>query len=471
MTLRARNRIGRFSYQSERLSTIAKVSAQIVFLTLYLGLIYGRQPVELQVSPDVKSVRILVDGRESAVLKAPPWRASVDLGPAFEPRGLVAIAYDRDGDEIARTSQIINLPRPSAELTLGLQADDKGIPVSVALRWEHVFAAKPSNATISVDGKKLRVDEQYHARLPTLDREHPHVVEAELSFADGVVARRELVIAGGPAGDSISTELTPVVFTGKPSPNQGTLDGCLSVNGTAIQTRAVETPDAQLLVVRDPDVVEVLAALDPTRRRGRSWRELQSMRNRMPLDSGTKMSYTWPIATRLEAAGHIPSNVFLRSAIIPSSDAGMLGFLTLSYSEAAGQGWVSQPNAHLRFADAVAVAGLNASTGAHRRAVVLVLSKSADQSTMEPALVRRYLAAIGVPLFVWSLTGPRADLATSWGEVDDISTMKQFAAAVDRLRASLASQHVVWVASDPLNALRIEADPRCGVTPLAHLGH
>ncbi|HEX7677548.1 MAG TPA: hypothetical protein VF713_05450, partial [Thermoanaerobaculia bacterium] len=123
-----------------------------------------------------------------------------------------------------------------------------------------------------------------------------------------------------------------------------------------------------------------------------------------------------------------------------------------------------------RFADAVAVAGLNASAGSHRRAVVLVLSRFADQSTIEPASVRHYLESIGVPLFVWSLTGPRPDLAASWGEIDDISNPRQFRAALERLRASLASQHIVWVASDPLSALHVEADPRCGVTPLAKLG-
>src|SRR5260370_11453968 len=61
------------------------MSAQIVFISLYLGLIAGRQPVELQAGPSVKSVRVLVDGREAAVLQSPPWRAIVDLGPAFQP--------------------------------------------------------------------------------------------------------------------------------------------------------------------------------------------------------------------------------------------------------------------------------------------------------------------------------------------------------------------------------------------------
>ena len=182
------------------------------------------------------------------------------------------------------------------------------------------------------------------------------------------------------------------------------------------------------------------------------------------------MSYTWPVITHLESEGHIPANVFQRSAIVSSSDSGMLAFLTLSYEAANGGTTPIDTRGRRRFADAVAVAGLNAISGAHRRAVVLVLSRSADQSSIEPAAVRRYFDLIGVPLFVWSPAGPRPELAKSWGEVDDTSDVTKFPAAVERLRASLASQRVVWIASDPLSALRIEADPRCGVTPLAHLG-
>lgn len=446
------------------------MSSQIVFLTLYLGLIAGRQPVELQVGTDVKSVRILVDGHESAVLKAPPWRAIVDFGPAFAPRGVVAVAYDRDGDEVGRTSQTINLPRPSAELTIGLQNDDKGIPVSVALRWEHVFAAKPLRASIIIDGKKVPVDKHFHAGIPPLDPAHPHLIEAAMQFDDGVTARRELVIAGGPVSDSISSELTPIVLSGRTLGTQEMLDGCLSLNGAPVQARAVETAEAQVHVMREPDNGEVLAALDPPQHARRSWRDAAQWSHRMPLDRGTTMSYTWPVITHLESAGHIPANIFQRSGIVSSSESGMLAFLTLSY-EAANKGTTPiDTKSRRRFADAVAVAGLNASTGAHRRAVVLVLSRSTDQSSIEPAAVRRYLDSIGVPLFVWSPAGPRPDLAKSWGEVDDISTVTRFSAAVERLRASLASQHVVWIASDPLSALRIEADPRCGVTPLAHLG-
>jgi hypothetical protein len=450
------------------------VPAQIVFLTLYLGLMAGRQTIEVQVSPEVKSVRFLIDGRDAAVIEAAPWSANVNFGPPFEPHELVAVAYDRDGDETGRTSQIINLPRPPAELTIGLEtveSDEQKVPVAAALRWEHVFAAKPSDATIRIDGQKIRVDAAFRARLPRLDAAHPHVIAAEMRFDDGFVARRELVIAGGAVADSVSTELTPVAFSGKPPEK---FDGCLTSNGGPVETREVETPEADVFIVREPDLTEVRTVLDPRRITALGSQNSLLTRHWASLDPGTTMRYVWPVAQLVAESGHIPSSIFEMSVVISSSDAGMLTFLTNSYDSAnrVVRRSVRDPkNNPRRFADAVAVAGVNAITGAHRRAVVLLLSRTPDASGAQPAGVRHYLSTVGVPLFVWSLTGPRPDLSTSWGEVDDISTAPRFQAAVQRLRASLASQHIVWIASDPIKALRVDADPRCGITPLARLGH
>ena len=61
-------------------------------------------------------------------------------------------------------------------------------------------------------------------------------------------------------------------------------------------------------------------------------------------------------------------------------------------------------------------------------------------------------------------------VSTEWGDIEDISTPNRLRLAVERLRSTLASQRVVWISSDPLTALRVDADPRCGITPLAHLG-
>jgi hypothetical protein len=452
------------------------VPAQIVFLTLYLGLIGGRQPIEVQVGPDVKSVRLLVNGRESAVLKAAPWSAMVDLGTAFEPAEVVAIALDHDGDELGRISQLINLPRPAAELTMTLQTDQKGRPLSVILGWEHVYAAKPSLATITVDGKSVPVDARFHAPLAMIDPANPHVIAAEMRFADGSVARRELVIAGGAVSDSISTELTPVAVSGKRFAKNASLEGCLSVNGVPVRAGALEKPEALVFVVREPNGGEVTAAIDPDHFLHHGWRDSQQERHRrMPLDQGTTMRYTWPIVRRYQTAGHVPSNIFDSSTSLSSSDAGMVGLLTMAYDAEAATFPLRpvEPGSQRRFADAVAVAGLNAIAGGRRRAVVLVVdcffALSRDRSTADPAAVRHYLQSVGVPLFVWSVSGPRPDLEAAWGDIDDISSPNQFRAAVERLRDSLASQRIAWIASDPLTALHVKADPRCGVTPLAHL--
>ncbi|MGH9365729.1 MAG: hypothetical protein ACRD1B_10780, partial [Thermoanaerobaculia bacterium] len=63
-----------------------------------------------------------------------------------------------------------------------------------------------------------------------------------------------------------------------------------------------------------------------------------------------------------------------------------------------------------------------------------------------PAAVRRYLAAIRVPFFVWSLKSPATQpLASRWGAVEDVSSLPRLGTAVLRLKSELASQRIVWV--------------------------
>src|SRR5579872_6983952 len=88
------------------------VPAHLVFISLFLGLVSGRQMVELHADPAVKSIGILVGNQEVARLTQPPWRQEVDLGAELVPRELAAIGYDEKGEEIARATQVLNLPRP-----------------------------------------------------------------------------------------------------------------------------------------------------------------------------------------------------------------------------------------------------------------------------------------------------------------------------------------------------------------------
>src|SRR5205823_2798883 len=176
---------------------------------LFLGLISGRREVDLQAGPAVKSIRILLDGRQVAELQKEPWSAIVDFGTVITPGELVAAGYDDDGKEVARESQLVNLPHPTADFVIVLRHDEKGAPASAELRWKHLLGSAPLTSSLEVDGKNVSLDSAMRATLPHLDRGQLHLIAATISFHDGVVARRELVV-GGANGDTAETQLTPI---------------------------------------------------------------------------------------------------------------------------------------------------------------------------------------------------------------------------------------------------------------------
>jgi hypothetical protein len=113
----------------------------------------------------------------------------------------------------------------------------------------------------------------------------------------------------------------------------------------------------------------------------------------------------------------------------------------------AARGPLPGPGIRVRLADAVAVSGLEATTENRRRAVLLVLSaQEKDGSRYDPALVRRYLAALRVPLFVWCVGQPEpGSAATAWGKVEVLKSDDDLQRAFESLRDTLASQRIVMV--------------------------
>src|SRR6266487_2454772 len=175
------------------------------------------------------------------------------------------------------------------------------------------------------------------------------------------------------------------------------------------------------------------------------------------------MRFLWPIPKRFAESGNQRASLLFDSSVDASASTfGLVWFLTRLYNDSYEERQL--------FADAVAVAGLRSIAERRRRAVVLVLSKRQDSSANNPRVVRHYLDTIGVPLFVWSLTGSRPDLADVWGEVQDVSSLDALRAAADKLRDNLAAQRIAWVDVDPLRALRLRADSRCGLATVARHG-
>jgi hypothetical protein len=145
--------------------------------------------VTLQADAEVTSIRLLLDGNAVANLTARPWEAAVDFGHGIQPHELIAVGFDATGAEIARATQPINVPRPSAEVEILVNG------MTVELRWRHLMNEKPRKAALKLDDAPLRVD-RYRAQLrPSSNLTRPHVLAAELLFSD-VVARRERVVGG-----------------------------------------------------------------------------------------------------------------------------------------------------------------------------------------------------------------------------------------------------------------------------------
>ena len=265
-----------------------------------------------------------------------------------------------------------------------------------------------------------------------------------MKFRDGTVARRE-VVAGGAVYDTAQTQLTPILLALK-GELPSSLDNCLLSEGKPVRVSAVENPTALVIFVRDPDEHEAQLTV------GR----FAALRIR--LDYDTSMRMLWPIPQKF-ADAHSASLLFEATTDVDATRLSLGGFLTHAYN---GR-YVETP---LQLADAVAVAGIRVISETRRRAVVLVLGNQKDQSRHDPAAVRRYLADIGVPFFVWSLNGPHPE----WDEVEDISTPMGLQSAAQSLRKTLAAQRIAWVEADPLSALRLRADERCGVATVARLG-
>jgi hypothetical protein len=413
---------------------------QIVFLSLFLGLVTGFQNVTLRVDDGVKSVRIELGGREVARMESAPWSARVDFGSTLTPRELTAIACDADGKEITRIAQVINMARPAAELEIVIRRDGQR-PVEAELVGRHRLHKIASGARLSVDGTPVRIGRDFRARLPELDAAHPHVVSAEMEFEDGEVARRDVVLSTAFAR-SVESELTAMLVMS--DRRDSSPEGCFASGGKPLKTTAIEKSDALVVMVRDPATRPIVSPAAQSR-----------------FDAETAERILWPVSRPINAPGE-PTAIAFPQSVNHGKTANVAWLLTQRLSPVPS---ATEPR---QFTDAVAVAALATLEKGHRRAVVLVLSKLPDTSLYSPAVVRRYLDEVGVPLFVWSADGARPDLAAAWGRVDDISTPAGMEAAVNRLNASLEAQRIVWVAAEPLTALRAESSATCGLTPVAH---
>ncbi|HEX5720392.1 MAG TPA: hypothetical protein VF179_29830 [Thermoanaerobaculia bacterium] len=422
---------------------------QIAFVTLFLGLTLGAYPVELAVEGPVAAVELVLDGTVVGRIQGPPWTGQIDFGASLAPHELAARALDANGQEVARTRQWVNLPRPAAEVEVLLEGVGK--PSTARLTWQSRTGAQPRSVSLTLDGQPLTLGPDGRAALPPYDPESAHVLSAEVHFAPSVVARTDAVF-GGKYGSEVSTDLTAVPVRVRRGKLTGaSLRGQLLAGGAPLAVAAVDDGPAEVFLVRDLGADESLKELGDVRKRrtvqgqGMNQRlsiEHDYLRYEIGLRKEDEVRFIWPVPRTYSGSGGVPAELFDWSRAYTLRDGGVHWLLTrLMAAPGAASG-------RQRLADAVAVAGLQALSGSRPRAVVLVLGASPmDASRYDPATVRRYLDSIRVPLFVWSVekNGAASPVLADWGKVEDVSTLTRFRAAVARLRDELESQRIVWV--------------------------
>lgn len=431
----------------------------ISFASLFVGFVIGVVNVELMASGSVDRVSLLLDGRPVAELRE-PFRAAVDLGCDPAPHELVAVAWDAAGKEVGRARQRINLPRPTADASLVLEAGRGGTGRVARLTWRALVGEVPKAMSVTFDGEPLAIADPRRIELPSHEPAQVHFLRADLEFDEGVSASAELIFGGSKRSEALA-ELTaiPVELEGEASPPSASeMAGWLEVRGVPLEVEGVEAAGVDVVFVVEGSATRQLRRAanrgadehlpgeewgsgprkspsgTPTFRR---WGGTGGRRLSVPVDLRFRMQR--PVA-RMTAQKEMVANLFPSTrwfayrALTPAILVNAL--LSLSEKPPIGQ----------RLADAVVVAGLEAAKGNGRRAVVLILGPGAkDEGLLGADDARSFLSRLGVPLQVWSVGRKHSREAARWKPQRLVSDTWEVEGAVHELLEATIRQRIAWV--------------------------
>lgn len=400
----------------------------LAFASLFLGLVFGPNTVEVVVDDTIARVEILLDGEIAGTLDGPPWALEADFGDALIPRRLEAVARDAAGKERARAVQWLNLPQPRAAISVVLEPRE-GAGRLARVSWESAAGAEPKEVTASLDGVALEIGDPRRISLPAVDESTLHLLQVEMRFEGSVRSRVDMTF-GGAYVDQVSTEITalPIVAStkGARAPTLETVQGWFTKAGEPLDVIAVERGAAEVIFVMGRPFPHFL---DPFGR-GKVPKSLS-------LPKGVLARFVSPIPTASEGV----SNTFQLFPVSPPYDRGVADLYRLltGISRSAEDG---PP----RPAAATAVAALAAYESRRRRAVVLIpATADSTETDLFPRHARAYLESLRVPFEIWDPEGkPKRDLS-AWGPVTPVDGLKPLAEAFEAMVESLDRQWIVWL--------------------------
>ena len=405
----------------------------VQFITLFLGsLIVGPHPVRLEVPGVVAAIEVRLDQQTVATLRAPPWEMVVDFGEDLAPHLLEAIAHGADGRETGRARQWINFSPKDSEVHLALHRDRATGRAEARVRWQSLSATnEPVAVRATFDGRTLEVGDPRVVAIPEHDPAQLHHLSVVLEFPGELRSSGELVF-GGPSGDEVDTELTPIAVSlggRRELPAIEEMDGWFLAGGRPLEIDTVDKGLAEIMVVRTQAARRILATG-------------MEVASRPILAQDHRLRFVGARPVRMER-DQGDFEVFPRSEEIATRVGGLRK--TLGSVRLPGDPAIGDPAIEARLVDAVAVAGLLAHRNSRRRAVVLITTGDAlDASRLEPGRVRAYLERLGVPLVVWNPKRGETE-AGRWGAARNVSTRSLLDGAYRDLTRMLDRQRVVWV--------------------------
>jgi hypothetical protein len=157
----------------------------VAFQTLLLGIILGRVPIRVMVTPPVATAVIRLDGAAIGMLTGPPWALDYDFGTSPLPHELIAVGLDAAGHPVGKAVQWVNLGHQDAEVSVVLERGPAtGRPDRGRIAWNSVIANQPSAVSATLDGVPLTVSGLHLVPLPETDHTTTHLLSVEVRFSD-----------------------------------------------------------------------------------------------------------------------------------------------------------------------------------------------------------------------------------------------------------------------------------------------
>ena len=287
----------------------------------------------------------------------------------------------------------------------------------------------PRKSEVTFDGARIDTPTLSRILLPSYDGSRVHILRADLDF--GRATATAVTFVGGQERDQTGAELTavPVAMTGRElPPAPAAMTGWFLADGKPVRVEAVEEGPGDVVFVIDESAEK----------------DLRRLGKRRPADSlvalpgFVRFFVGIPIAWVRGQPGYL-YHIFPNDGPLGPKEGDIALLLPTRVARLRALRGINE-NLSL----AVASAAPLATQQSRRRAVVVVLGPSPrDFGKLTPALAKKYLEALRVPLRV--LRVGAAPAALSWERMRDATSRPLFRGALNDLAADLERQRIVWV--------------------------